>query len=137
MTRWKAYISKLFLVYFLFYVVSPVCCAGSQLTEDFAITSETSRNVNNVHIVWELIFLKLTKDKDAKDPLNVHFLIKKKRAVLRTNNLLKIAQQELSVSTASADVVFLELTASLSNTIRPYHKDEPIILFSGLSPPVA
>lgn len=136
MNLWKIQISKLFLTYFLLYVLSPFCYMANQSNENTAIAPKTKHNTN-IRVIWELVFLKLFQHEDTNDDsFNVRFLIKKSRAVLRTYNTLKMSQSELMVSASDDDIIpFLKPLIPLLQFTKSYYKADFYTLFSGLSPP--
>jgi hypothetical protein len=105
--RKKYTITFLFLFYFLLYVVSPLCYAEDRISEDSIITHAAKYNTplipplsrgelkGGVRVIWELILSKFSQKEDAEDGSpDVRFFIRKARAVLSSNNTIKVAQSE-------------------------------------------
>lgn len=137
MNFWKKHILKVFFTYFLVYVLSPFCYMGNQPNENTIIASKTRHDTRNIRVIWELVFSEFFQPEDANDSSSdVRFLIKKARAVLRTDNILKISQSELTVSASEDDSInFLEPLIPLLQFTKLYYKAGFYTLFSGLSPP--
>ncbi|MEW6214300.1 MAG: hypothetical protein AB1478_03720 [Nitrospirota bacterium] len=125
----------LFLIYFLLYVVSPICYVENRLNEDNKITRETGYDVKNVVFIWELIVSKLLQQENLIDkPSNVRFLIKKPRAVLDTDNITKVTQTE-STTYLDDPIPSLKPLIPLVQLPKPDSQDGFYLTFSGLSPP--
>ncbi len=93
--RKRYIITFLFLIYFLLYVVSPLCYAEDGLSEDSTIMHAAKYDIKNIRVIWELILSKLAQKEDAEDNSSgVRFFIKKGRAVLSSNNTVNVAQSE-------------------------------------------
>jgi hypothetical protein len=134
--RKRYIITFLFLVYFLLYVVSPLCYAEDRLSEDSTITHAAKHNTKNIRVIWELILSKLAQKEDTEDSRpGVHFFIKKARAVLNSNNTVKAAQSECAVSSFNNLVFFEESLTPLFLLPEPIPQKGFHSSFSGLSPP--
>lgn len=139
MNRQKRRIFKfLLLIYFLIYVVSPLCYTGDQLYEDCIIIHETKNNTKNIVFIWGLIISKIFQQEDsADDPSdNVRLLLKKKRAVLWSNNTTKIKQSESAVSTPNEFISPIEPLRTLVELTNSTPQNSSHPSFSGLSPPI-
>ena len=137
MNFWKKHILKVFFTYFLVYVLSPFCYMGNLPNENTIIASKTRHDTRNIRVIWELVFSEFFQPEDANDSSSdVRFLIKKARAILRTDNILKVSQSELTVSASEDDSInFLEPLIQLLQFTKPDYKAGFYTLFSGLSPP--
>lgn len=134
----KRYIfTFLFLVYFLLYVVSPLCYAEDGLSEDSTITHAAKFNIKNIRVIWELILSKLSQKEDAEDSRSgVHFFIKKARAVLSSNNTVKAAQQsESEVPPLNDHFPRMESVTFFAGVADADPQRGFYSSFSGLSPP--
>jgi len=137
MIRGKKHIfGVLFFIYFLLYVVSPVCYAGDSVNEKIIITHGAKQNLKNLHVIWELILSKIAqKENSENNGSGVQFFIKKARAVLTSNNTVKAAQSESDV--ISLDNLFSQME-SVAFCIEFTDTDPRsgfYSSFSGLSPP--
>lgn len=135
-SRKRHIITLLFLVYFLLYVVSPLCYAEDGLSEDSTITHAAKYDIKNIRVIWELILSKLSQKEDREDNHSgVHFFIKKARAVLSSNNTVKTAQSESEV--ISLDNLFprVESVAFYIEFTDADPQQGFYSSFSGLSPP--
>ncbi len=129
-------ISKLFLAYFLIYVLSPFCFADNQLNVNTAITSNTEHNTSSIHVIWELVFSEIFQKENAEDNnVNVRAIIKKARAVLRADNSLKLAHSEFTPSIQNDVVPLLEPLSTLMQFLTLNPQKGFCISFSGPSPP--
>ncbi len=137
MNSQKKHIFKfLFLVYFLFYVVSPLCYAKERLNEGDVIAHTTKHETKNIRVIWELILSKLFQQDNTEDnPSNVHFFIKKARAVLGSNNITKIAQSESAISSLNEFSPPEESLIPLFQPIDLKPQDGIYSVSSGRSPP--
>lgn len=134
--RKKYFFTVLFLVYFLLYVVSPLCYANDRLSEEGLITHSTKHNTKNIRVIWELILSGLFQKENPEDRgPDVHFLIKKARAVLSSSNILKTAQQESESSYLSNFSFSGEVFPPLSHSVNIAPQKGFYRSFSGLSPP--
>lgn len=133
----KRYIfTFLFLIYFLLYVVSPLCYAEERLSEGGLITHATKHNTKNIRVIWELILSGLFQKENPEDRgPDVHFLIKKARAVLSSSNILKTAQQESESSYLSNFNFSGEVSPPLIHSVNIAPQKGFYRSFSGLSPP--
>ena len=126
----------LFLVYFLLYVISPICYAEDGLNEKFIIAHETKQDTKNLRVIWELILSKLLrKDYSENNDSGVQLIIKKARAVLSSNNITKTAQAEFEVADNAA-TPYAVSSDVLSPLADPKPQNGSYLSFSGLSPPV-
>lgn len=135
-SRKRHIITLLFLVYFLLYVVSPLCYAEEGLSEDSTITHAAKYDIKNIRVIWELILSKLSQKEDREyNHSGVHFFIKKARAVLSSNNTVKTAQSESEV--ISLDNLFprVESVAFYIEFTDADPQQGFYSSFSGLSPP--
>lgn len=146
--RKRYFFTFLFLVYFLLYVVSPLCYANDRLSEGGLITHSTKHNTplipplsrgelkGGVRVIWELILSGLFQKENPEDRgPDVHFLIKKARAVLSSSNILKTAQQESESSYLSNFNFSGEVFSPLSHSVNIASQKGFYRSFSGLSPP--
>lgn len=145
----KRYIfTFLFLVYFLLYVVSPLCYAEDGLSEDSTITHAAKYNTplipplsrgelkGGVCVIWELILSKLSQKEDREDSHSgLHFFIKKARAVLSSNNIVKAAQSESVVPQLNDHFLRIESVTFSSGVADADPQKGFYSSFSVLSPP--
>lgn len=145
----KRYIlTFLFLVYFLLYVVSPLCYAEDGLSEDSTITHAAKYNTSlipplsrgelkgGVRVIWELILSRLSQKEDTEDSRSgLHFFIKKARAVLNLNNTVKAAQSESEVPPLSDYFPRIESITFSAGIADADPQCGFYSSFSGLSPP--
>jgi len=150
MQRSKRYIiTFLFLIYFLLYVVSPLCYAEDRLSEDSAITHAAKYNTplipplssrelkGGVRVIWELILSKLAQKEDTEGSRpGVHFFIKKARAVLSSNNTVKAAQSGSEVPPLNDYFLQMESVTFSAGFTDADPQQGFYSSFSGLSPPL-
>lgn len=130
-------ITFLYLSYFLLYVVSPLCYAEDRLSEDSTITDAAKYNIKNFRVIWELILSKLSLKEDAEESSSaVQFFIKKARAILSSNNTVKVIQPECAVSSFNCLYFFQKSLIPLFLLQKPNPQKECYSSFSGLSPPL-
>ncbi len=132
----KRYIFKsLFLLYFSFYAISPLCYSETQLDEAAVVTREPMLESKNIRLfLWEIMYSKMIPQKDSSDNTGNVWFIKKTRGILGSDNIIKINQE----NSASTEDTFILPTTQLYKTLflnlsLPYKGFYP--LFSGLSPP--
>ncbi|BCB95431.1 hypothetical protein JZK55_03530 [Dissulfurispira thermophila] len=133
--RRKHIITFLFLVYFFLYVVSPLCYAEDRLDEGSQISHAAKCNIKNIRIIWELVLSRLTQNENADDSNSgVKFFIKKARAVLSLNNIVKLLQES---AVPPIDNCFLrtESVAFFAELADVSYQQGFYLSFSGLSPP--
>src|SRR3990172_4393415 len=84
-----------FIFYFLFYVVSPLSHSLTQLDDATATAGEKKCETKGIHLFFgELIWLKFFRKKEHQDSSdNFRLLIKKARAILKSNNTIKLTQK--------------------------------------------
>lgn len=146
--RKRHIITFLFLVYFLLYIVSPLCYAEDSLSEDSTIMHAAKYDTplipplskgklkGSVRIIWELILSKLSQKEDAEDSRSsVQFFIKKARAVLNSNNTVKAAQSESAVPMLNDYSPQIESVTFSAEITDADPQQGFYLLFSGLSPP--
>ncbi|RJQ23970.1 MAG: hypothetical protein C4560_00625 [Nitrospiraceae bacterium] len=81
-------IASLFSVYFLLYLLSPICYTEDGLPG--ASVYQANLNTKSVRVIWELILSKhLTPEDAGSNQPNVQLLIKKARALVSSNNIVK------------------------------------------------
>ena len=126
----------LFIFYFLFYVVSPLSHSLTQLDDATATTGEKKCETKGIRLFFgELIWLKFFQKKEHQGSSdNFRLLIKKARAILKSNNTIKLTQK---YAIPDKNVFVLSLTRFYVSFV-PDHLSSyngfPS-LFSGLSPP--
>ncbi|MFH1701889.1 MAG: hypothetical protein ABIB41_00475 [Nitrospirota bacterium] len=125
----------LFLTHFIFYAVSPICYAEDKISENGSIANKTEESNKKVVFMWDLIVSKLLYHKNSSGSLpTIQLLIKKARAILETNTIIKITKEY----SASAEKIFVspvtQFQILLIQTPCLIYKDF-VPLFSGLSPP--
>lgn len=125
----------LFLFYFLFYAISPLCYSETQLDNPGAVTRETTHESKSIRLfLWEIIYSKIIQQKDASNnTCNIYF-IKKARAILGSDTITKITR-EYSAFTENTFILletqlYITFTLILSSLYEGFYP-----LFSGLSPP--
>src|SRR3990172_11182992 len=82
----------LFIFYFLFYVVSPLSHSLTQLDDATVTTGEKKCETKGIRLFFgELIWLKFFQKKEHQGSSdNFRVLIKKARAILKSNNTIKL-----------------------------------------------
>lgn len=126
----------LFLVYFLLYVVSPLCYAEDGLSEDSTITHAAKHDTKKIRVIWELILSKLSHKENAEDSRSgVHFFAKKARAVLSSNNIVKASQSESEVPPLNDHFPRMESVTFFTGFADADSQQGFYSSFSGLSPP--
>ncbi|MFN3479444.1 MAG: hypothetical protein ACK415_03570 [Thermodesulfovibrionales bacterium] len=134
--RKRHFITFLFLFYFSFYVISPLCYTENGISEDTAITHATKHSTKKIRIIWELILSKLSQKEDAADNgSEVQFFVKKARAVLSSNNIEKTAQSESEVLSFDNPFPPVESVAFHIEFADTDPQSGFFSSFSGLSPP--
>jgi hypothetical protein len=126
----------LFIFYFLFYVVSPLSHSLTQLDDATVITGEKNCETKGIHLFFgELIWLKFFQKKEHQGSSdNFRLLFKKARAILKSNNIIKLTQK---YAIPDKNVFVLSLTRFYVSFVPehlPSYNGFPY-LFSGLSPP--
>lgn len=135
-SRKRHTITLLFLVYFILYVVSPLCYAEDRLSEDSTITHAAKYDIKNIRVIWELILSKLSQKEDREDNHSgVHFFIKKARAVLSSNNTVKAVKSESEVLSLNNLFPRVESVAFYIEFTDADLQSGFYSSFSGLSPP--
>lgn len=126
----------LFLACFAFYVISPFCYIGKNIEENSISAYSTQQNSSRIGVVWELFFgTGAQQNSKEGSQSNVHFLIKKARAVLNSNNPEKIPLHE-SALCITVDHISLDGYSDHPVQLTPHFPDDVHPLsFSGLSPP--
>jgi len=126
----------LFIFYFLFYAVSPLSHSLTQSDDATVTTGEKNCETKDSYLFFgDLIWLKFFQKKEHKGGSdNFRLLIKKARAILKSNNTIKLTQE---YAIPDKNVFVLSLTRFYVSFI-PEHLSSyngfPS-LFSGLSPP--
>lgn len=135
-SRKRHTITLLFIVYFILYVVSPLCYAEDRLSEDSTITHAAKYGIKNIRVIWELILSKLSQKEDREDNHSgVHFFIKKARAVLSSNNTVKAVKSESEVLSLNNLFPRVESVAFYIEFTDADPESGFYSSFSGLSPP--
>ncbi len=131
----------LFFIYFLLYIVSPLCYAKDRLSEldgDYAIAHTSKCDTKKICVVWELILSKLFQPKnDENNYSGIHFFIKKSPTVISSNNITKISHPEFTES--DNKILIYSSPEPLIFIVQPKdndHRDGFCCLSSGLSPPI-
>ena len=127
-----------FLVYFIIYVISPLCYAEDRLTESSAITRNAKYNIKNIRVIWELTLSRLFQKENQEDSRSgAHFFIKKARAVLCFNKSVKTLQPDSELPYLNSFVFNTENVSFLPPTKSIASQNLFLSIFSGLSPPFA
>lgn len=126
----------LFSIYFLFYVLSPFCFTNDGLSEGGESTYQLNFNMKNLRVVWGLFLSAPDKQRDpGAGGYDVQVLIRKARALVTTNSIVKFAPSD------SAEFVFSEIDfspqgcTSSARYSTGEHPAGPCLRVSGLSPP--
>jgi hypothetical protein len=129
-------VAVLFSIYFLFYVLSPFCFTKDGLNDGNGSSYQLNLSLKNIRVVWGLFLPGRDKQKDtAGGGNNVQLLIRKARALVGTNSVVKFTPPEY------AEFVFNEIDfsprsrASLALYARPEYRTASYLSVSGLSPP--
>jgi len=129
-------VTILFSVYFLFYVLSPFCFTNDGLSDSSESAYRLNLSIKNIRVVWGLFLSGSDEQKDEGGSRhNVQLLIRKARALVSTNSIVKFTPPE------SAEFVFNEIDfspkfcTSLSRYTRQEHRTGFCLSVSGLSPP--
>lgn len=125
----------LFVAYFLFYAISPLCYSDSQIGDTSIVIKQTRHESKNIRpFLLDIIYSKLTQKKDTPENSNDVYLIEKIRAILGPNNIGNL-MQEYSISTEKLFILPSVQSYTLPVLTLPplYNGFHP--LFSGLSPP--
>lgn len=146
--RKKNIIKFLLPVYFLLYIVSPLCYAEDRLSEDSSINHAAKYNASlpspltmgesgeGISVIWELILPNRSHKKDTEDRCpGVHFFIKKGRAVLSSKNTIKAAQLESEAPSLTDYFPRIESVISSAGVVDAAPQHGFYSSFSGLSPP--
>ncbi len=137
----KNIISALFLFCFIFYSVSPLSsrCIDNQADESTTKTAES--HIKNLRLfLLELFASGISQGPEqSENPLSITILLKKRRAIVRAQGLLKgaPAQDYTVTSVTSSYTVLSELPGlqSIAHYDGPKSFDGFHYLYSGLSPP--
>lgn len=130
----------LFFIYFLFYVLSPLCYAEDGLKKSdggYAITYAAKYGTKNIHVIWEFVLSTLfQKENRENNNSGVQLIIKKDRAVLGSNGIVKIVQPELTETKCNALIYTYEGLSTPAVQLPDYDcRNGFYRLSSGLSPP--
>lgn len=126
----------LFIFYFLFYAVSPLSHSLTQLDDATVTTGEKNCETKGTRLLFgELIWLKFFQKKEHQGSSDkFRLMIKKARAILKSNNTIKLTQK---YAIPDKNVFVLSLTrfyvSFIPDHLSSYHGFP--CLFSGLSPP--
>ncbi|RJQ56807.1 MAG: hypothetical protein C4526_00865 [Nitrospiraceae bacterium] len=126
----------LFSVYFLFYILSPLCLAEDGIPESSSDSFKTTLNAKNIRVIWEMVLSDFfSSSEDESGRANVHILIKKARALVSSNSIVKQTPSESSEFDCS-DFAFTRGFYSLSDRYtKPEYRTGSYSSVSGLSPP--
>lgn len=139
--RKRHLISLLFLVHFSIFAASPLVYSHASPEADIFMgtTGEEITSDGNFSIfLLEILCSNLDRQKGNEDeggPAESHFLIKKKRAVIRANTIKKI----ISLNSIPSGI-FVHFVSDSSVEPAPFYIDSPtghifLSVHSGLSPP--
>lgn len=74
----------LFIFYFLFYAIAPLCYSESQIDGTPTVTKQTTYDFKNIRLfLVDIIHSKLTQKKDTPENSNNVYLIKKNACGIR------------------------------------------------------
>ncbi len=130
----KHFFRFLFIFYFLFYAISPLCYSIA-LNETAVIKGEINHDFKKIRLfLWDLIYSTVLQREAPEDNSSNVCLIKKARAILGSDTTTKITREY----SASSENTFILPETQLYITFvlipnSPFGGFYP--LFSGLSPP--
>jgi hypothetical protein len=129
-------IAFLFSIYFLLFVLSPVCFTVDGQAGNNAIFHQTNLNTKNIRVVWELILSKYSANNDDEGSrTNVQLLIRKARALVSSNSIVKLTPSESAEFDYSDNTFSQNFHVSLDQRTKPECRTGSYLSVSGLSPP--
>ena len=122
------------LLFFSCYTLTPLYNLASIQGQDNDRLPEQSRRLRNIRmLLWDLVISKLTHEENSTTcPVNVHFLLKKRRAVLNSGIVPEIFQQSSKGVRKDLPLPFILFIDVPPHIPRAGHYSQ----YSGLSPPV-
>lgn len=98
-SKTKIYLCRfLFTLYFIIFAFSPLTYAYTKSHPDKSFIADTTNNVSSINVLFlDLLcssFNSLEKQDHAEDSPSGRFLLKKKRAIISTNDELKLIQSD-------------------------------------------
>jgi hypothetical protein len=129
----------LFAAYFALYSISPVCYAGgSSAGYDYMVSKDGRTGSGGLIVVWKLLLTRLLASAHCEDDaLQVNFIIKKARAVISPQNILKENVPERTAYFQPRPQVFFEEGPLFDDTpiVTACAQTGLYVLFSGPPPP--
>ncbi len=134
----KNIISALFLFCFIFYSVSPLSSSYIDNQADESTTKTAESHIKNLRLFLLELFASgiLQGPEQSENPLSITILLKKRRAIVQAQGLLKGAPaQDYTVTSSYTVLSELPGLQSIAHYDGPKSFDGFHYLYSGLSPP--
>lgn len=130
-------IAFLFSIYFLLYVLSPICFAEDGQAGNDAIFHQTNLSAKSIRVVWELMLSKHSARKeDENGRTNVQLLIRKARALVSSNNIIKLTPSESAEVDYNGINFSMNFYTPVERPAKPECRTGSYLSVSGLSPPL-